>query len=65
MRAQLNGEVARQMQRRGLGGGVAEGRVFAERADADAGDGGGDDDAGGVLDAGAFAEQGRESAVLS
>ena len=45
----------------GLGGRVPKRRIRAETADADAGDGGGDYYAGGVLDAGAPLEEGCES----
>lgn len=44
-----------------FGGGVAECGVFAETADAQAGDGGGDDYAGGVVDGGVLFKEGSES----
>lgn len=47
--AEFKREILRQMVRGGFGGRVAEGRVVAERTDAQAGDGAGDDDSrGGV-----------------
>lgn len=61
LRSELDGQVASQVQGRGLGGGVGESRVRADGADADACDGGGDDDAGGILEGGLFAEEGGES----
>lgn len=51
------------MQRCCFGGGVAEGALLAERADADTCDGGCDDDTGGVLDCAALSEEGCESIV--
>ena len=61
LRSKLDGEVSREMQGSGFGGGVAEGSLFAERADANTGDGGGYDYAGGIVESGAFAEERGES----
>jgi hypothetical protein len=58
---ELDGQVLGQVDYGGLGGGVAECCVGAERAYADAGDGGGDYYARGVLDCGALLEEGCES----
>lgn len=45
LRAQLDGQVAREVQRGGFGRAVGESGVLAQTADADACDGGGDEDA--------------------
>jgi hypothetical protein len=60
--AQLEGEVAAQVQDGGLAGAVAKRGLRAQGADAEAGHGAGDDDAAGVLDAGALLQQGCELA---
>ena len=48
LRAELDGEVAGEVESGSFGGAVGEGGVLAQGADADACDGGGDDYAGGV-----------------
>lgn len=60
--AELDGQVAAEVEDGGLGGRVAVGAVLAEAADAEAGDGRGDDDARRVADRRAPLEQRRELA---
>ena len=60
-RAKLEGEVLSKVDGGGFGGGVAECGLFAEGAHANACDGAGDDDAGGVVDFGVDLEEGGES----
>ena len=59
--AEFEREVAGEVQCRCFGGGVAEGCVFAEGADADTCYAACDYDAGWVVDGGGFAEEGCES----
>ncbi len=59
--SELDGEALGEVQSGGFGGVVAEGCVFAHRADADACYAGCDDDAGGVFEGAGFAEEGSES----
>jgi len=61
LRAELDSEIAGEVQGGGFGSAVGKSCVLAQGADTDACDGGGDDYAGGIFDGGASAEEGSES----
>lgn len=61
-RAQLDGQVAPQVNDAGLAGRVAKGAVLAQAADAEPGDAGGDEHAAGVVEGGARLQQRRKEA---